>query len=1273
MEKVEARVLRVDEDSHKFIVEYRDRQFRISQFKYQYHQDLPPTVHCIYEEHPDGRVNMRQDTEYNVRQFYAEGDFAVCTVVNVHSRQILLEEERGFVAVMPLRNDISRATTQKLLCKIEKIGSVYMQVSLSKALNTKSNDMPTLAQSLTGLSAHREVAEELAHIIHDTIAEEREQMVCHDFVCTLHRNAEAMGKVYETIQGIFSSPTTLPSCATLYDRSRMERRLSMVISQVDLCVKAAGKLAEDKADDYAQGLFASLTASGYCHKMDERLYTLLFLFRLNGAFLARQTPALLATLRAQPLTTWQRRPYDGLLVRLLQCYVDHAAARQQHFTLSLDEKRLLIQVIAMQTALDPEGKLQLVDTALNKAMLYRLCAEMKVNDPARLLEHALLHLMSEPTETGFVYNQESEDVDVTANILLNQIAQSSVDEVIPEVYQTDRLAVSLTPESVVIAPLALPVAQTYQPLRNMGLAHNLDIRLAEKLQTRQAGNAATSIEVSRRLWSDIDTSLFSDHPVVKQKKRSAEPGMEVYIIVTHQIIGEDPRKFGCRIIDDEIEGTGTLAVPDIVGYYPGEIDAQTFMHEGHPLVLPAVIKQVGQDGSCVFSMAQDVKAFVEDYEENQIHWDTRMTCILNTRVGGIARVPGVTSEGFPISVEPGEGVSLKSLTKGKIVEVSDVKMGPNGYLNATYAGESTQLSFNFAKAFHQFMILVAGGDVYTEEEEEQEEEQEAIMDDSHARELLRIVDSLTALEPDYMHRYNHLGFCRTLAKVLGLDDEVSHFDLRMRMIEGLKFFEKNRTVDQTLVAELQQQQQTIINRRLRTPFGRLRVLSYLNAEIAPDVLNECVARETDKHVRNLASLVVSHNFVKQMGLFEQAEDIMEKIFELLNLKWTQSTKKYYGAEDDHTEFKQSIIYPAGAMTEDVDRQMHVILKVVCSFLNYQGGRLYIGVNDPGYETGIANDLKHKLFNGDLDKYKRYITNAIIAHLGQEADHYVRRMEFDKDVKSQVLMIDIDPCPTPVSLDGTYYERHGSTSQPLHEPYLSKFLAERAASQQKAPAPVKTAPKPAAKTEPAVQTMAVAPAAQPQATIATSTKRNNVLHDYEQDYQPTAAYIGFLPHAEYCILKEEDWDDYSLKLAVHPEETEGWLLLVYTDGYVAKIDMTSLLEKDAKARFKRFADAELLFATVATDADTLALGMLDSKGNRYMRFDDVFNIEETTSMQSHGATLIKIPHEGIYYCDTLPIASVDEGIKRNAGAKSLGISMKTTHGKAIRQLFPQLED
>lgn len=360
------------------------------------------------------------------------------------------------------------------------------------------------------------------------------------------------------------------------------------------------------------------------------------------------------------------------------------------------------------------------------------------------------------------------------------------------------------------------------------------------------------------------------------------------------------------------------------------------------------------------------------------------------------------------------------------------------------------------------------------------------------------------------------------------------------------------------------------------------------------------------------------------------------------------------------------------MVENIDEQMHVILKVICSFLNEQGGRLFIGVNDPGYEMGIANDLKHKLFNGDLDKYKRYIRTAILAQLGQEADHYVRRMELDRETKSQVLIVEIDPCPTPVSLDGIYYQRHGSTSQPLHEPYLSKFLSLRSSQFELTAIKENTTTKFVAKPTSPAYTPIVAPVAPPTDVIATSTKRNNVLHNYDEGYEQAVAFIGLLPHAEYCILKEEDWETYDLKLAVHQEEADGWLFLVYEDGFVAKIDMEKLLEKDARTHYKRFADEKLLFASVVTDADTLAIGMLDSKGNHYMRFDDVAQIEETTTMQGHGTQLAKVSNEGIYYCDSLPIASVDESLKRNMGTKNLGIVMKTTFGTTIRQLFPTIE-
>lgn len=107
--------------------------------------------------------------------------------------------------------------------------------------------------------------------------------------------------------------------------------------------------------------------------------------------------------------------------------------------------------------------------------------------------------------------------------------------------------------------------------------------------------------------------------------------------------------------------------------------------------------------------------------------------------------------------------------------------------------------------------------------------------------------------------------------------------------------------------------------------------------------------------------------------------------------------------------------------------------------------------------------------------------------------------------------------------------------------------------------------------------------------------------------------------EYKILDEDDWQDYRLKLAVHEDEEEGWLILVYESGKVCKVSMAELLQRERGRAFKRYAGEKLIFASVASDKDSVCVGFIDGKTNHYVRFDDVDRFEHG-KMQAEGASL-----------------------------------------------------
>ena len=61
--------------------------------------------------------------------------------------------------------------------------------------------------------------------------------------------------------------------------------------------------------------------------------------------------------------------------------------------------------------------------------------------------------------------------------------------------------------------------------------------------------------------------------------------------------------------------------------------------------------------------------------------------------------------------------------------------------------------------------------------------------------------------------------------------------------------------------------------------------------------------------------------------------------------------------------------------------------------------------------------------------------------GELADHCISTY-FDEEAHTPVYVIDIKPCPQPVSIDGVFYERRGTSSRHVSEEYQSTFISNR---------------------------------------------------------------------------------------------------------------------------------------------------------------------------------------------------------------------------------------
>ena len=120
-------------------------------------------------------------------------------------------------------------------------------------------------------------------------------------------------------------------------------------------------------------------------------------------------------------------------------------------------------------------------------------------------------------------------------------------------------------------------------------------------------------------------------------------------------------------------------------------------------------------------------------------------------------------------------------------------------------------------------------------------------------------------------------------------------------------------------------------------------------------------------------------------------------------------------ENQHIEFKES--------------WQDEYLKVITAFANAEGGVLYIGVNDKAEPIGISESKIKPLLENLPNKIKNKLNLTASV-----------KEEIFKNKK--VLKIEIEPSNYPISCDGKFYFKSGSTVQELSGIELSAFLLEK---------------------------------------------------------------------------------------------------------------------------------------------------------------------------------------------------------------------------------------
>lgn len=1294
-QQVAVKVLRTDIDTHQYVVSYGEdaKLYRIPMLPYQRKMPEPDTIPCLVERSLSGGVYIRQDFEALIRGFYQEGDVTDFTVQRSYGDDYILQESHGFTARLAKKLIPNPALTPCIGCRIKKIKGRYMQIEPAFVDNKKEATSFSLTnsqlQEFIGQTAWNQ--EDLRNLLLGNTPSDLFDAECHQWIAGQAAQCPDREMRQEDLKSLKShllqaleSSEMLNLCDDT-TRKVMEERFSDVIEQAGYYLDALDMVAEDgqPAADFVTTVLEKLSKSSYVYHPRKRLYIMLSIFHLDFNLMEEKMDMILSIIRKHSLKLSKREPFCKMWIILLEYYIHHIYETPDR----LNDRKVMetmIMALALQMNLAEDFKNDLFDDVLNRSLLYRLCSRMNVTNPDQLLEESLFNVVSESGDQS-VYVLNTDDAALTANLISNQVSDTVDGSLAPAVYSSDRVHLSIENGKVTLSAPDVNDDNEYDPLpAQLNLWHNLSIRLSERPSSDLRGDKSNTVRHYKLLWDFIYKSFFSVRQRTKKKsRRPLYPGDKVDIIVRQKM--ENGLIFLCQVVDQGYEDVvGYIdAAKDIVPYYPGKLTLSDFYKNGAPLELTVKIDQIEDDGSCHFVMNDLVIDFMDDYRINHYGYTSHLNCCLNTPAPGSFRVPAISFDGLSVSVSVERGTSMSVLTKGKVVEVTNPERGPVPYMNVTYVRDLPEINFSVSNAFHQLMINYADGLVYQPEEEKKTEEEKeetltTVLDDSRVYELMNIIETYAGFEDDYVKAYNYISTCRVLARMISSKRE-DYYVKRLTLLELLSDFAQNSSFTDESLRILDKSGSDTFNphSNLYQEYQQMRVVSWLNTDEHNDELYQMSCDRTHPVLQQLAALVMSHNTVKKAGLIPQAEEILEKIRSILKLRRQNvSDKKNYGKESYLVEFKTSIVYPEYSMRPNLFDQTRKILSEICAFLNADGGTLYLGVNDQGTEMGVEEDLHFQQFNGSADHYEVYVNNMVASQMSQEAAHHVHtHWDDDPKVRTKVLVIEVTPSPDPISLNGEYYERMGTSSRRVNEEYLPVFLANRRKWAAEHQMETREQAKELFGQLPQQNTVTMGKEYEVRTQnikdkIQTSRIRNNVINDWEEEYYPVINYICFIDQDEYKVLDENDYktDDYRLELAVHEDEQDYWLLMAYADGSLIKTRVAELLNRGVNRVFKRYSSKELIYANIVCEDDIVVVGYIDGKGNHYVRFNTMDMVEEG-SMQEGGSTLCSVNNQGVHYVETLHRKDVPDWVTFNPKATTLGTSLKTVNGKKMKEFLP----
>ena len=1268
-------------------------EFKILKFKFQQDQPLPDEIQCYVKSlYP---LTLSQDISIHVNNYYKEGEeysFIVKDLLREDNSQYELKDEHGLcfkLANSPV--PLSKGT--RVRCRVLKIKDAYVNLKYVGSLGSKfSLEFHSIEQWLHLLNIkhyhanyYKKLLESIPELQPALLKYENKVpgwtldllqictsnitewlVACRDDLKKLRKICDRLELGRKLALYMLQESDFLRACSNEH-RQLLQGRISTYVELLENYSEAARMILDKTHVKYIDGMFRRLKNSGYLYKPSSQIRIMMTILKLRPELINARMGELFEALHNWDISNWKAEPFRAALVEQLQLFIEENSDKINNLPAndsSQDSKVIvrMILAIAIQRILANES--DNIDLNLNRAALYRYISYLSPSEVNNLLEKGLCSLLGIEWKNEYTWNDTENPtlLFVKSSFLLPADEERGM---IMKSYITSKAELHLSSNRLHLIGTGADPDSTVIP-NNMFDWLNPTISTVDPVNFPNT-KKSKDLKALSEGWSHITWSLFggNESNLERIEKRFPDEGDETMVVIDDIRIldsGHEKQRlqFHCTIHDDTLFGEGWMpsdalhmigwmSYNDIPGNYDGSLSFATDS-EGSPLLFPATV-HVRNDGSLEFSMKRQIEEYLL---ENS--YPGKESVAIVTYLDRINNAWLCLSEsGATYKVACDE--STEYLSAGKLVRVKYIEHDRSMATPQFFIGELAEDQENLTpinKKSECLYNLMQGLGVKDDQElPYQVMESGQIMTKEELIEFIFILQRRAFSETEYVKAYNFLGLASILCR-LADNKEIEHeISVHMKLLEFLQEFSRNRRLDYDIVDAFESEVKN--SPMLERLYTRIKIVSDIDSNHNTPGLWEIRQNPRNETEGKLASLVLSYNMLPK-ELEESRKQILDEISNLLNINNAITTAKYYGDESQTIEFKSSLIFSSKSGSRpDPKGQMYEITHVICGFMNARGGKLFIGVNDAGYENGLEDDLTYR-----RNRSEKATIDGLIVDLQNHLDRTLPthakghwEISADPEAKKGVIIVDVRPVRQPVELDGVIYVRASSTTKPRLGEEREEFIKNRehnynilmalwgiqnlSQSSEEKENDDNEEPKDIEKKDSGdsfeINQTDDNKEGLGKGMIYTGKHRHNILHDWEMNFVTPAFYLYFTPNDSFYTSTEDLYIDHinnlsecRLALVVKDHEKDSNLIYTLQDGSVGKIQMQEVATSLPKQELKFDTDEKLLAINIGDNNDYLLSVIKAPNRSIYYRLDKIDKIENGTLYNVKSQPVCSLTHK-----------------------------------------------